>query len=701
MAAGGVEKRLVLLTATPVNNSLWDLYWQLLLFARTESRFAEIGIPNLREYIGRALGLDLEALSPAHLFPLMDAVSVRRTRSHIKRFFPGATLTTPFGVVTIEFPEPRLHRVGYESARPADAASASEYFGQVEAAIDGGLTMARYQPDLYRRDSKGASAQQVTSQLLLSQLLKRFESSLEAFRRTLGKMIESHDRFLAVLDHGFVAQPRVSPDVFDEGLDEDELDRLLAEDPNARPISEYVASDMRAAVEADRELLGSLLRRALTIQDDDDPKIEALLDVLDAVASRATHADERKVVVFSYFADTIQYLDRLLGATGDQRIGPYGDRMAAITGALSSEARQQATWSFVPRSAGAREGTVDTVDLLLSTDVLAEGQNLQQCGTVVNFDLPWNPMRVVQRNGRVDRIGSPHSIVHLHTFFPDRDLDALLDLEAKLRRKIAHAIAAVGVETGVLPGDLSVERVFDDTRVEIERIAAEDATIIDEKEAELDAFSGEVFREELRQALIGGRERDLRELPWGIGSGFTSDRPSGVVFAGRAGSRVEWRLVPVPDGDLLADRLHLLGTARCSPGMARMLPDDVRDQLYALWERARAAILQDRLDELDPAKRAQRVPKAQRDAVDLLTASYIVGEDVVNRVVEALQVPWPLTIARELRQILDHPDATPGAKAEQIVAYVEGEGLRAPQLTIDPPIGRDDIHLVCYQVVTQ
>ena len=128
MAAGGVEKRLILLTATPVNNSLWDLYWQLLLFARTESRFREIGVPNLRDYIARAMDLDLEALSPRHLFPLLDQVSVRRTRSHIKRWFPGATLNTPAGPKVIEFPDPRLHKVTYETARP-DGSSAEEFFG--------------------------------------------------------------------------------------------------------------------------------------------------------------------------------------------------------------------------------------------------------------------------------------------------------------------------------------------------------------------------------------------------------------------------------------------------------------------------------------------------------------------------------------------------------------------------------------------
>ncbi len=700
MAAGGVEKRLILLTATPVNNSLWDLYWQLLLFARTESRFAEIGIPNFREYIVRALGLDMEALTPAHLFPLLDAVSVRRTRTHIKRFFPGATLNTPDGPVPIVFPTPRLHRVGYESARPADAESAEEFFGQVAAAIGGGLSMARYQPDLYRVDGEGAAAQQVTSALLLSQLLKRFESSLEAFRRTLRKMIGSHDRFLEILERGYVAVPRVSPDAFDEGLDEEDLDLLLAEDPHARPVTEYAAGELRDKVLGDRDLLRKLLTRAATIAPDEDPKLDALLELLAQVDAAGVHGDDRKVVAFSYFADTVDYIRGYLEHTTDPRVGRYAGRMGTTTGAASSETRQHTVWSFVPLSSGAPQGTPELIDLLLSTDVLAEGQNLQQCGNVINLDLPWNPMRLVQRNGRVDRIGSKHETVHLYTFFPDRELDTLLDLEANLRRKIAQANAAVGVETAVLPGDSSVEHVFDDTRAEIDRIASEDQTYIDEKEAELDAFSGEVFREELRQALMAAREDELRALPWGIGSGFRSAKALGVVFAARAGTRIEWRYVPLDEGELSADRLALLGVARCTPATLRALPDDVRARLFELWNAAREAILKDRQDELDPAQRAAAVPKAQRDAVALLLNATTVEPAVQERVIEALQAPWPLTVSRSLRTILDRRDATDRAKAEQVVAFVETEGLRAPRVVVEPPVTRDDIHLVCYQVVS-
>jgi hypothetical protein len=172
------------------------------------------------------------------------------------------------------------------------------------------------------------------------------------------------------------------------------------------------------------------------------------------------------------------------------------------------------------------------------------------------------------------------------------------------------------------------------------------------------------------------------------------------VFAARAGSRSEWRFVPLTEGDLSDDRLAMLGCARCTTETARHLPDNVKALLYELWGRAREAILVSRGDELDPTKRLAAVPKAQRDAVALLYGATAIEEKVLARTIEALQVPWPVTVARELRGILDQPSVSPSAKAEQVVAFVAAEGLHAPQLPAEPAITADDVHMVCYQVVS-
>lgn len=713
MAAGGVERHLVLLTATPVNNSLWDLYWQLLLFARHDAAFQRLGIPHLREFFKQALTLDLEEEAPMALFPLLDAVAVRRTRHHIQRFYPGETLQTSHGPVPIRFPEPVVQRVDYE----ADAFGPG-FFPHVVAAISG-LTMARYWPDQYRRAPVANPSQEVLAGLLQSQLLKRFESSLGAYRATLATLVASHQRFLELLNQGWVATGEGSQEWLRGDLDDSQLAALLEEtDPNGlEPAAEYSLADLRSAVEQDLATLHHLREEAEQIRPENDPKLRALVKLL-AEIGVASDRDERKVVVFSAYADTIRYCAAHLKALEKPAIAnpaqaaaqasftPYRGRWTWLVGRSSTgeetpESRQQTVWHFVPQSSEAPPGTEDRYDLVLSTDVLAEGQNLQQCGHVVNLDLPWNPMRLVQRNGRVDRIGSPHATVVLSCFFPAADLDALLGLEERLRHKIAHANAAVGTDSPVLPGLAVIARDFGAVRQEIENLARGDAGVVDRAEAQLDAFSGDAYRDELRHALMAERREELEALPWGVGSGMQRPNGSGVVFAARIGREAHWRFVPVGGGHPTADRLQQLQVIRCVPTTKRHLPAATRDRLFEWWEEARRAILADVQRLADPAARQAAVPRAQRDAVTLLHMLDLPG---VPDAIRALQVPWPVTVERALRRILRQQAQGVGALdiGSQVLHFIQAEGLRAPADEPPPqPVNLDDIHLVCYQAESE
>lgn len=125
--------------------------------------------------------------------------------------------------------------------------------------------------------------------------------------------------------------------------------------------------------------------------------------------------------------------------------------------------------------------------------------NLQQCGRIINYDLPWNPMRLVQRHGRVDRIGSPHEKVYLTCVFPDRQLDRLLALEERIRRKLAQAAASIGLDQAVIPGMESTDQVFTDDRDEIERLRRQDPFLFQRGGEDVHAHSGEEYRQELRK----------------------------------------------------------------------------------------------------------------------------------------------------------------------------------------------------------
>ncbi|MDA8064647.1 MAG: SNF2-related protein [Thermaerobacter sp.] len=695
MAAGGVRRKLVLLTATPVNNSLWDLYHQILLFARHDAAFLRLGIPHLREFFKQALSMDFEEAAPRHLFPLLDAISVRRTRHHIQRYYADSTLETPEGLKPIRFPNPRLVPVAYsfEAALPG-------FFAAVAAAIEEELTLARYRPDAYRQAGQGeAASQEVLVGLLRSQLLKRFESSAFAFRRTLETLIQSHDAFLALLDRGVVARPGADLEELSDDLDDEGALARLQEEGEVEAAGGYDLERLRRDVEGDRACLRRLLERAGSVRPEDDPKLQALRRLLEE-CGRET-GDARKVVLFSYYADTVEYIARELERAP---LAAYAGRVAVCAGSGNVRdleayvSAEEAVMGFAPRSCGRRPEPEDLYDLLLATDVLAEGQNLQQAARVVNFDLPWNPMRLAQRNGRVDRIGSEHPEVLLYCFLPASELDAILRLEQRLRRKIAEANASVGVESPVLPDTAAVEREFGTARRRIEAVAAGDSRVLDELEEEIDVFAGETFRDELRRALMADEARELKQMPWGAGSGLRKPGVPGVVFAARVGREPAWRFVPLdPAAACGKDLLMALDRVRCRSDEPRHLPEDVRERLFELWERARGSIHADYQERLDPARSAVTVPRAQREAVAILRRADVEGAE---EAVQALLVPWPQAVVRQLRAAMREGGASPEDTARRIVEFVRQEGLRGPTAEEMPePVPMEQVALVCYQAV--
>ena len=193
----------------------------------------------------------------------------------------------------------------------------------------------------------------------------------------------------------------------------------------------------------------------------------------------------------------------------------YLGRMVAVSGSdeLDDVPRYQAIQGFAPISMEAPVGRdADICDLLISTDVLAEGVNLQQCRHIINFDMPWNPMRLVQRHGRIDRIGSPHSRVFLRTIFPVDRLDGLLNLEQRILDKLAMAAASVGVASPIEGADHGTQ-VFTETRDEIEKLLQEDASLYERGATAGAAQTGEEYRQTLRKALLQDRDRVVG-MPW-------------------------------------------------------------------------------------------------------------------------------------------------------------------------------------------
>lgn len=704
---GGAAKHLVMLTATPVNNGLWDLYNLMMLFARHDAAFAgePLGIPSLRKRFIAAGAADLEAISEEKLFPLMNELAVRRDRGFLMRHYPNATF--PDGT-PVRFPTPRLTSVRYDLDSVCEGV-----FAEIVDAI-GRLTMARYRPSAYALSdapTEEAADERVLAGLIQSGLLKRFESSSAAAHKTVRAMMAAHDVLIEAWDNqgsvpSVAALRQLVLDLADgeplSAVVQAALDGSLETLPTSAFSDRYIED-----VRADRALLGQVAARLHELRRLPDPKLERLAETL-----RATSA--RKVVVFSTFGDTVEYVTDAI-ARDPARFG--GRSFVSIVGGNDdADTRVRKLERFCPQSVDDYEGMAplspsDEVDLLISTDVVSEGQNLQEAQAVISYDMPWNPQRVVQRNGRIIRLKSPHEEVFLYTLLPEPGgLEEVLKLEAKVRAKIAAANAAVGMESQVLDDVEAESRVFADALDELEdlatRIAEGDESLLDEGEAAgSSTFVAEEFRARLRRLADEGEIDRIRNLPWGIGA--TVVKPGvtpGVFFAARsrAGERW-WRFVP-DEGDLVVDDLEMLrriDPEACSAG------ERVRD-LEAAWRLAAADICREHNERLDPRYAEQRLPASQRWALEQILRHPELPRDPRYGVADgALSVGRDQLVMRglsEVRAALQREEIGLVAAADAIVEVVERYGLRPTERPkrSTKPLSYDDLGVVCWmEVVSQ
>lgn len=449
----------LLLTATPVNNSLMDLYFQLRLFCG-DGDFRDVGVPDL----GQAFHAAAAAMEspggpvPPSLMPILRAVMIRRSRPFIRDRFQGVRLPGASGRI-LSFPRratPIPVRYALDAADPG-------LLDEIAETLDA-LTVAPYRLGEYgdaESGRRGAGA----AELLQLMLLKRLESGLPAFHASIARLCRFYESFLSALDRGQLLDAADHRALYGGG--DGDVAQLVFDELALRPVGPTV--DVARLAEDTRRDLDRLraLRRRVADAASSDPKLAALRALLE------NELAGRKVLLFTEFRDTARALWRALSPRGGVALI---DGAGAFMGRTPC-GRREIVERFAPLANGVEEPPArERIDLLIATDVLAEGLNLQDADTVISYDLPWNPVRLIQRVGRVDRIGSRHDVVYPYHFLPEAGLERLLGLLALLRAKLAAIGRSVGTEAAVL------DPAGEEHRTLLDRLAAGDPDVLDELE---------------------------------------------------------------------------------------------------------------------------------------------------------------------------------------------------------------------------
>lgn len=444
------------------------------------------------------------------------------------------------------------------------------------------------------RDSTDASP---LAGLYLTGLLKRFESSLAAAQISLHRLDRTLELFQRALDGkpprvlSLPQQPELRRLLLAESDDEDgeegdaarldhRFEELLHTVPPLTNPETYDLQAIRAAVHSDRAGIARLV--ASLPPEENDSKFEALVDLLTRPSRgpRLGLADKR-LLLFTQFRDTAIYLH--LRLREEAKTNPAIGSLALLHGGISAAQRDAVTKTFDP-SRMDQLGD-DPPRILVSTDVLAEGHNLQMGEAVINYDLHWNPQNAVQRSGRVDRLNSPHPVVSLVSFLPEDDLEAMLGLVDRLNQRF-RLYARLGLADEPVT-TLSGDQVVGTSLEQLRRLYEGDAAVLDEIERSWTLGSTDFMRAPLDAFMREGTAERLDAIPRGVQSIKRLPRegtslPEGVFIAllhGAGDDRVvHWRYYPrTTDGGwdrAMTDEVEIFHALRCSSGEPRReLPD--------------------------------------------------------------------------------------------------------------------------------
>ncbi len=561
----GVKTKVLMLSATPVNNRFSDLRNQLALAYEGESS-------TLREKLG--VGKDIEEifrraqtvfnawskLPPEQrtaeailesldfdFFQVLDSVTIARSRKHIETFYDTADIGS--------FPERRQPiSVHCQLTHRTDVIGFNEIFTQLsmlQLAVYAPLSyilpsrLARY-AELYDTEVRGgggtlrqADREKSLQGLMTINLLKRLESSVESFRITLQKLHDNHTRTLGQIEQ--FKKDGTDPGFTDvtgafENAEPDDDDYPDPDDNSVGGKVQVRLSDMDIPtwehdLQADLKIIAGLLVEMRKITPEHDAKLQHLKTQIKSKLSSPLNFGNKKVLLFTAFADTAEYLYKHLSP---QLLQDHKIHCGIVTGTGAPRTTlkkgydfQSVLILFSPRS---KEKTLvmpnepGEIDILIATDCISEGQNLQDCDYLINYDIHWNPVRIIQRFGRIDRIGSTNAAIQLVNYWPDITLDEYIHLKERVENRMVIAdVTATG-------DDNPLTAEANDVSYRKEQLSRLQEEVIDMEELKTGVSITDLGLNDFRMDLLNyvKTNGDLSSLPSGLHAVVPADPERGL-----------------------------------------------------------------------------------------------------------------------------------------------------------------------------
>ena len=468
----GVKTRVLMLSATPVNNRMNDLKNQIAFATEgNDKALSADGIKSIEQTLRKAQMAfnkwnDLEEdksveslleMLEVDYFKLLDMLTIARSRKHIQKYYD----TTSIG----KFPE-RLKPINVK----ADVDTKNDFIKLAELnKLIKSLNLAIYSPMKYVLPSKieqyskkydtnmGKTVFKQTDReeslvhLMRINILKRMESSIYSFAITVLKILKNIEGTLEKINtfEDFVEDL----DIEELDIEDNRLDGVLIGSKNVKiHLKDIDKIRWESELEADKVILEKILKEANKITVERDKKLVELQELIKQKVENPLNKENKKIIIFTAFADTAKYLYNNISTYILDELGLYS---AIVTGSDNPKTNLKGVktefnnilTNFSPRSKERRDKDKPEIDILIATDCISEGQNLQDCDYLINYDIHWNPVRIIQRFGRIDRIGSQNEVIQLVNFWPNMELDEYINLESRVSgRMVMLDMSATGEE---------------------------------------------------------------------------------------------------------------------------------------------------------------------------------------------------------------------------------------------------------------